>query len=1161
MHFDVNRVQSCIRNLWYIRSACKIDRNLLLSMKLTIVFIIAACLHAGAAVHSQQITLRARNEPFKSVIERIGTQSGYAVFANAEDISGAGTVTLELNRASLKEALDACFNGQLLSWELIDQAIVIRRRKTPAPATPLRPVSWVLHGTVLNEKEEPMAGVSVSIKETSRGASTDIKGTFMIEVASESDSLVITSVGYITQTVAAGAGREITIRMVPDLESQNMNEVVAVAYGTQRKREVVGSMTTIKPSELKVPSSNLTTALAGRLSGVIAYQRSGEPGNDNADFFVRGVTSFGTGAKNPLILIDGVELTVTDLARMSPDDIESFSVMKDATATALYGARGANGVILVTTKQGKTGKAAINLRMENSWSKATREIELADPVTYMRMYNDALISRNPTSDPYFTQEKIDGTAEGLHPVVYPAVDWRNMLLKPYTTNQRANMSVSGGGPVARYFVAGSYARDNGIFNVERRNNFNSNIKLNMYTLRSNVNINLSRSTEMVVRLSGSFDDYRGPIDDGTASGGAAAYKRIMRANPVLFPAYYPQDSAHWYVQHIMFGYPKAVPNGLTTVNPYAELVKGYKDYNRSRLAAQLELKQRLDFITKGLNFRTLFNTNRYSYFDAVRAYTPFLYYIDNYNPQDYRYDLRLFNPNSGTEYLSYAEPNKLLNSSFYWESALNYARTFNTKHSLSGMLVYVMRQSLDANTGSLQLSLPSRNIGLSGRMTYAYDSRYAAEFNFGYNGSERFYKDKRMGFFPSAGVAWTASDEKFLQPLSKTINLLKFRATYGLVGNDAIGSAADRFFYLSEVNMDDPGRGVIFGTDFGYRGNGITVNRYSNTNITWETSYKTNLAMELGLFNDFKVVAEYYTEKRTNILMQRVDIPKTMGLTAALFTNTGEGKGRGVDVSVEYVHNFKNDLWLNLRGNYTYAIAKITKAPDPDYGDAWWRYRTGRPLSQQWGFIAERLFIDSSDAVNSPVQAFGTPVIGGDIKYRDINNDGVIDDYDKVPIGFPATPEIVYGFGFSIGYRNIDFSSFFQGVANESFWISPANVQPFYNGNTVIKAFADDYYSLKHPDIYALYPRLAVGYSNNNNQLSTWWLRSGAFLRWKQAELGYTLSDRLAKRMHLSKLRAYVNGTNLLLWSDFKLWDVEMGGEGLGYPVQRVFNIGVQVNF
>ena len=1011
-----------------------------------------------------------------------------------------------------------------------------------------------------------LPGVTVQVKDKPNiGTTTDLNGRYFLEVPDNNSVLVFRMVGFETQEISV-SGKSV-VNVVLKSADNMLDEAVVVAFGKQKKESVIGSITTINPKELKVPSSNLTTALAGRIAGMIAYQRSGEPGQDNANFFIRGITTFGTN-RNPLILIDGIELTTTDLARLNPDDIASFSIMKDATATALYGARGANGVVLVTTKEGKEGKAEIALRLENSLSTATKNVELADPVTYMRLHNEAILTRDPLRELPYTDDKIDNTVLGSGSLIYPSTDWRQELFKDYTMNQRAILSVSGGGAIAKYRVSGAFNKDNGVLKVDERNNFNSNIDLKNYSLRTNVNVNLTKSTEMIIRLSGNFDDYTGPVD-----GGEAMFRRVMRTNPVLFPATYPVDADHQFVKHIMFG--NAIDGNY--LNPYADMVSGYKDYSRSSMVAQIEFKQDLSMLAQGLAFRTMLNTTRGSFFDVGRVYAPFYYRMGQYDRRENTYRVNVINPDSGTDFLTYSPGDKSINSTFYWESAVNYTRDFN-KHTLSGLLVSIMRQSLTANAPTLQESLPFRNLGLSGRATYSYDSRYFAEFNFGYNGTERFYEDHRFGFFPSAGAAWSISNEEFWQPFKNTVNNFRLRGSYGLVGNDNIGSG--RFLYLSEVNMSNASYAAIFGRDNGYTRNGITVSRYSDQDITWETAKKMNLAVELSLFNKLDIIAEYYTEKRENILQQRVSTPASMGLWVQPYANIGKAKGKGVDVQMSYNHSFNNNFWMQGRANFTYATSEFTVFEEYDYQNEPWKSRIGYPISQTWGYIGESLFVDDAEVANSPLQSFGGEVMGGDIKYRDVNGDGKITVLDQVPIGFPTEPEIVYGFGLSAGFKGLDMSAFFQGLSRESFWIDPQATAPFVSfyyqaerdnnarilgsvtQNQLLKAYADDHWSEENRNVYALWPRLsAPGVSQNNSQTSTWFMRNGAFLRLKQVEIGYTLPKRISDRLRMSAPRIYVNGTNLLTFSKFGLWDVEMAGNGLGYPVQKVFNIGLNVGF
>ncbi|GEP95501.1 SusC/RagA family TonB-linked outer membrane protein [Chitinophaga cymbidii] len=1102
----------------------------------------------------KQVTISLKDERLGPALEKIAKASGVRFTYNGKVAGSPVKVTISAKNTRLKELLDQCFSGHPLSYKVLGDEIFVQYDAAASP--PAAPVQQrVLTGKIYDENGG-LPGATVKVDGTTRGAVTDAEGKYTLQINNDNEVLVFSFLGFITQRITVGKRSTLDVKLAPN-PANALGEVTVVAFGVQKKESVIGSITTINPKDLKVPSSNLTTALAGRLAGVIAYQRSGEPGADNADFFVRGITTFGNNTR-PLILIDGIELTTTDLARLQPDDIASFSIMKDATATALYGARGANGVILVTTKQGVAGKAKISFRLENSISAPTKNIELADPVTYMKLHNEAVLTRNPLGTLPYTQEKIDNTAAGMNPLVYPANDWREMLFKNNTMNQRVNLNVSGGGNVARYYVAGSFSRDNGILKVDKRNNFNNNIDLKNYSLRANVNIDLTKSTELIVRLSGNFDDYTGPID-----GGAGMYRKIMQANPVLFPAYYPVDDQHIHVRHIMFG---NYGERGEYLNPYADMVKGYRDQSRAQMLAQFEVKQDLSALVKGLSVRTMVNTNRTSNFDVNRYYNPFWYNIASYDRLSDSYTISKIN-DDGTEYLGYNEGPKTLNSTFYMESMLNYNREFN-KHGVSGLLVFITRQSLNANAGDLQQSLPSRNVGLSGRATYSYDNRYFAEFNFGYNGSERFYKSNRFGFFPSGGVAWSVSREKFWEPLLRTVSNLRLRYSYGLVGNDQIGTAQDRFFYLSNVDMNSSGRGARFGRELDEFKNGISVSRYSNTEISWETAKKQNIAMELGLFGKINVIAEYFSEYRNNILMTRDAIPNTMGLSAPIRANVGEASGQGVDLSLDYGQSWTKDLWLSVRGNFTYATSKYRVYEEPQYAE-FWRYRVGNSLNQQFGYIAERLFVDDKEAANSPRQEFGAVYGGGDIKYMDVNRDGKITEADQVPIGYPLVPEIIYGAGFSLRYKYFDLSAFFQGAAHQSFWIDANATSPFkrdtdipaQNETQLLKAYAESHWSEDNQDIYAIWPRLSATVNNNNNQTSTWFMRDAAFIRLKQVEVGYTLPQSIQRRLHTSNVRIYLTGTNLLLFSKFKMWDVEMAGNGLGYPVQRVFNIGANVTF
>ncbi len=1014
-------------------------------------------------------------------------------------------------------------------------------------------------GTVSDDTGVSMPGVSILIRGSAVGTITDTNGEFSITAPSDTTVLVFNFIGYQTEAIAVGNRRILSVTMKE--AATDLGEVTVVAFGKQKKESVVSSIQGINTKDLKVPSSNLTTALQGRIAGMISYQTSGEPGMDNASFFIRGVTTFGAGKVDPLILVDNVEVTTTDLANLHPDDLQSFSILKDATATALYGARGANGVILITTKEGREGPPQVSIRMENSFSQPTSTIEMADPITYMQLANEAVTTRDPLKATPYSKTKIDNTIRGTNSYVYPAVDWMDMLIKDMATNQRVNMSISGGGKVARYYVAGSFSNDTGILKVDKRNNFNNNINYKKYLLHSNININVTKSTEMIVRLHGTFNDYQGPL-----SGGSDLYKKILQVSPVRFPAYYEPDQYFAKADHILFG----GAQGGNYLNPYAEMLRGYKQTSNSTMMAQIELKHNFDKVLKGLSGRILGNTSRYGGFDMSMRYSPFYYETTSYDRMSDTYQLLELNPTTGTEYLDYYPGGKTVNYTLYGEASMSYNRTFKDKHDVSGMLVGMIREYLSANEATLANALPSRNVGLSGRFTYGYDSRYFMEFNFGYNGSEKFDAGHRWGFFPSFGVGWNISNEPFWTGnLKKNISKLKLRATYGLVGNDAIGNS--RFFYISEVN---PSGGGSFRTGYDFNGlnlSGYSIKNYPNPNITWEVARKTNLGIELGLFDDkLEIQADIFHEYRTNILQERADIPYETGLWSTPMVNIGEAIGKGIDISMDYKHNFNRHLWAIARGNFTLARSTFEYYEEAQWDliGTPWKKKIGQPVSQRWGYVAERLFIDDYDVETSARQDF-SKYGPGDIKYKDMNKDGVINELDQVPIGYPKTPEVNYGFGLSMGYKGLDFSLFFSGSAKSSFFIDPSAMMPFIRStvdgyvleNGLTKFIAENHWTEQSQNPYALWPRLSDTTLANNTQQSTWYLRNGDYLRLKSAEIGYSLPSKAIKKLKMSSLRFYASGTNLLLFSKFKLWDIELGGNGLNYPLQRVVNLGVNLSF
>jgi TonB-linked SusC/RagA family outer membrane protein len=594
------------------------------------------------------------------------------------------------------------------------------------------------------------------------------------------------------------------------------------------------------------------------------------------------------------------------------------------------------------------------------------------------------------------------------------------------------------------------------------------------------------------------------------------------------------------------------------------MVKGYSSKDNSTLTAMATLMQDLNFVTEGLKFQAKASVNTGSEYSQSRSYSPYFYDVESYNPVTDEYVLLPLNPYEGNAFLGGVEGGKSVNTNYYFEARLNWDRQFD-KHSVGAMAVGMAQENLiTVDQGTIQESLPERNLGISGRFTYDYDSRYYLEFDYGYNGSEKFSGAKRFGFFPSVGAAWLVSNEKFWTPLKSALSTFKLKFTYGLVGNDAIAERKDRFLYLSEITKATAGdkAGYIWGQSFTQSYVAYLVKNYANPNVSWETSKKLNVGFELGAMNDaLKLQIDYFKDLRSNIYMLRENFAATVGFEAAIRGNVGEAESHGIDASIDYQQFITQDLWLSGRVNFTYSTNKYLKLDEKDYKDEYMK-KIGQNINQGRGLVAERLYVDEEEIRNSPRQNFGE-YQAGDIKYKDINGDGVVNGNDEVPMGFPTVPEIQYGFGLSAGYKKVDFSFFFQGNSRVSFFINPQakdnGIAPFVQRRNALTIVGNDYWTLSDPNVHAFWPRLSTTPLENNAKQSSWWLRDGSFVRLKTVELGYTLPA--IQKIGLGSSRIYISAENLFVLSKFKLWDPEVGSNGLGYPPNKRFNIGIQLSF
>lgn len=1016
-------------------------------------------------------------------------------------------------------------------------------------------------GIVTDSKTgEAIIGATIQVKGLGTGTITDVDGKFEI-AASPKDELVVSYIGYVSKEIKVGTQKLISITLAED--AQQLEEVVVTAFGTgQKKESITGSIQSVRPSELVVPNSNLSTSFAGRLAGVVAYQRSGEPGNNGADFYIRGIATFNGGT--PLIVLDGVEISKSDLNALDPEIIESFSVLKDATASAMYGSRGANGVMIIKSKTGSDlEKPIIGIRVEANVTMPTQTPKFVGAVDYMRLYNEAVTNQG-TGDILYTGDQMQNTMNHLDPYIYPDVDWYNEIFKKSAFNQKANFNIRGGTQKITYFMNVNVNHETGMLKNRSQDfySFKNNINVTRYSFQNNIDFHLSKSSTISLRLNAQINDNHGPNSEVKDIFGA-----IMTTNPVNFPVTFPKsEDESWYRWGSLTG-----GNAALTINPVARTSNGYYDSFESTVTANIDFEQKLNFITEGLAFKTMFSFKNWSKSATYRGIGNNSYYLAGFGKNDdgsFNYDVRPIGE-PGRHSLTtnaFSEGDRRI----YFQAYLDYNRSFGD-HNVSGMVLFNEDEYNKNNAAfnsedrftpfgnsldRLLNSLPKRKMGFAARFTYDYARRYMLEFNAGYNGSENFASGHRFGFFPSISLGWNISEEKFWTPLKNIVSNLKLRGSYGLVGNDQVEKT--RFLYLAMVNLTGGGS---YETGWGtnYEGNsGPKYDRFQNNNISWEVGRKLNIGADIQLFNSLNLTVDGFKEIRSDIFQEKKSIPEYLGTAGTiLYGNLAKIQNWGFDVAANYGKQINKDLNIQFQGTFTFARNKILEydeAPGLRSAKSW----IGKKLHQNWGYISDGLYIDAADIKNNPTSTIGNIAIApGDIKYVDQpdnngNYDGKITSDDMVPIGNPTTPEIVYGFGPSITWKKWDFSLFFQGQAKVSLVMSDFDPFGAQLNRNVLQWIADDYWSADNQNVNASYPRLTKYGSDHNKASSDYWLRNAAFLKLKNAEIGYKFKF----------ARVYVNGSNLATFAPFKHWDPEMGGgKGLTYPLQTTFNVGIQLTF
>ena len=995
-------------------------------------------------------------------------------------------------------------------------------------------------GVILDENNTGIAGAYVIVKGETRGAMTDDKGQFNINV-SPSDVLVASFLGYIDQEIKVGSQTKVTFKLVPS--ANELEGVVKVAYGTQRKASVIGAISTVDMSTLAQSQGNLSTSLAGKLAGVVAIQKTGEPGA-SADFWIRGVSTFGANS-TPLILVDGVERSMD---MVDTEDIASLSILKDASATALYGVRGANGIVLITTRRGAESKPQLSIKVETGMTSPVKLPEMASTGEFIDFLNNMYI--NSGQEAIYKDYQKEQFLTGADPDLYPSVEWVNEMFKSQAMTTKANIGVSGGTKSVRYYVGGSYYLEDGILNTSANDRYDAQMSYQRFNFRTNVDINLTKSTILGMNLSTQFT-----VKNAPGAGLDDILTQTMTLTPTAIPMKYSDGT---------------LASIKGTANPYNLLNEtGYSNTSSNIAQTTVSLEQDFsDFITEGLKARVAFSFDATNTNVLKRSISPKTYRAIGRNEETNALQYEVIDDYAGYITLGTSHPNTKSQNSRYinFEGSINYERLIAYDHRVSAMVLYSMRSLHLTNPGSYIAAFPYKSMGVASRATYSYKARYFIEFNAGYNGSENFAPGHRFGFFPALAIGYMISNEPWWDGVSSVISTLKFKASHGKVGNDEIGGSR-RFAYNTTINTSATGAawGTTPAAGIGYTTvGGITTDETGNPYVEWEEATKSNVGIELGLFEDLSIQADLFRDYRDGIFLMRQSTPSAIGLQKDQYVNIGEMLNRGFDMSAEYDHTFVNGFRFSARANYTFNRNRLIYNDQPSQVEEYLN-EVGFAYGQRKGLISCGLFKDQADIDSWPAQTFGD-VQPGDIKYKDINGDGQIDQYDKVAIGYTTIPEINYGFGISVGYKGFDASVFFSGVANVTRQIGGSNLygassSPQLTGQ-VFRDVAMNHWTVDNPDINAPYPRLGTTRSNNNVQTSDYWTRDMSFLRLKNAEIGYTFPKKWTKQAKIQALRIYVAGTNLLTFSKFKLWDPELDTAiGAKYPITRNISLGLNVNF
>lgn len=995
-----------------------------------------------------------------------------------------------------------------------------------------------VNGVVKDANGEPVIGANVTVVGTKQGSITDIDGKFSVN-ADAGAKVKVSFIGYKDQVVTVKKG--ISLNIVLEEDAQALGEVQVVAYGVQKKVSITGAISSMKGDDLlKTPAGSISNILSGQVTGISSVQYSGEPGADAADLYVRGVATW-RDAK-PLIQVDGVE---REFSQIDPNEIESVTVLKDASATAVFGVRGANGVILITTKRGAEGKAKVSFSTSAGVNVRTKELDFANSYQYASYYNRMMV--NDGGAPTFTDEQLTTFRDHSNPLLYPDINWIDYCMNKAAFQSQHNVNISGGTDNMRYFVSAGMFTQNGMFKqFNAADDFNFDYK--RYNYRANLDFDVTKTTLISVNIGGRIDTKRTPESGEDQN---QLFRKLYWAVPFAGAGIVNGQRVVSNNEYLPF-------TGTDGLSSYYG--KGFRTRTTNVLNVDLAIDQKLDFVTKGLSVKLkgAYNSEYSNTKVASSSMASYIPVIDDDGALSFRKE-------GSNSQLSYSEPDNGFGKgrNWYMELALNYNRKFGD-HNVSGLLLY--NQSKKYYPGGIYTYIPSGYVGIVGRVTYDWKTRYMAEFNAGYNGSENFHPDRRYGFFPAGSLGWVASEEPFFASLKRTVNYLKIRASVGMVGNDRSGE--ERFLYIPDKYEYKGDGGYFFGQNVGNKKPGAYEATKSNQDATWETAVKQNYGIDASFLNErLSVSADYFIEKRKDILEKPYSLPSILGMTLPV-VNVGETENKGFELQFKWNETLKNDFryWTNV--NVSFARNKIVFKNEVRQNEDW-MYETGRRIGSRsmykfWGFYDETADLRYQEQFGRPIANHGIILAPGDCVYIDLNGDGKLDGNDATRnMGFTDIPEYTAGLNAGFTWKNFDFSMQWTGAWNVDRMLSEFR-RPL--GDTNEKGLLlyqyENSWSSSEDTYTAKFPRASSLHASNNYAGSDLYLVNASYLRLKSVEIGYNFDFPFMKRMKLNNCRLYVNGYNLLTFTAFHWGDPESRqSDRPNYPLTRVFNIGLKLGF